>query len=265
MNPYESPYSSTSTPVEAQTGETAGQTATRRAGGLVVVPPPHPAPSRLSPKDQSIIRLVNRYRQVTSGQLLRLYFNDNSPKSRRVRMCRTMKRLTKWGEVQRLTRPIGGFQGGSGGFVYVPAGSRTRIPDPHTLDITEIYCQLVQVEYKLETKLLAFDPEPYSYVELGHLELKPDAYVETRNPKGQLRCWLEVDLGTEYRAQLNAKMRRYVNGYRKWSDKTYPLILFVVPDQDRLRFIERIIKDQEMPGLFDVVLFQNAVSYLIGE
>lgn len=165
--------------------------------------------------------------------------------------------------------------GGSADYIYIPAGSRSRIADPHTLDITEIYTRLIENSggtnqagaLSSNYTLLAFDPEPYSHVQMGNLELKPDAYLEIQTDYGPLpgvyQWFLELDLGTEWRTQLTQKMKRYTQAYNHWPENTFPRILWVVPDLTRLRLIEGVIKRQETPALFEVCLFDKAVDILI--
>lgn len=216
--------------------------------------------ARLSNRDGNIISLVTRFRQVSAEQILRLYFSDNSPASRNVRMCRALKRLTKWGCIGRIPRAIGGHNGGSTGYIYIPPTSRARLPDPHTLDITETFVRL----WESGITIHAFQPEPYCHTNVGHVELKPDAYLKLETPTAYLSYWLEVDRGTEFRPQLHAKMRRYSQAYEKW-EGTFPKVVFIVHDKLRLDFIESVIRHQAKPSLFTVVLFEEAVPYMIGE
>lgn len=210
--------------------------------------------NRLSERDQAIVTTVTRYRQVTSGQILRLFFADNSPASRKARMTRTMARLHRWGHVARIPRPVGGWSGGSDGFTYVPTTSRARTVDAHTLDIAELYVQLREAERAGDCQLLAYDPEVFAHTTVGHLELKPDAYLRLKTDQGTTRYWVEVDRGTEWRHQLAGKLRRYTQAYRQWSEPTFPLVMWVVPDEQRGRLLESVIKRCEEPGLFKVLV-----------
>ncbi len=214
--------------------------------------------SRLSPRDLAIIQTVTRHRQIESHQLRRLYFEDGSPASRGVRQRKALARLVKWGEIQRLPRPVGGYSGGSGAHVYLPMTSKARHPDAHTLDLTELYVRLVE-----SGQLNRFDPEPWCHINVGHVELKPDATVKTQTPRGTFNAFVEMDRSTEWRSQLAAKMRRYCTAYEKWKGSTFPQVVFIVHDQDRLRLIRDLGKRQEVQ-LFKTVLFEDAVAYLTG-
>jgi hypothetical protein len=215
--------------------------------------------NRLPDRDVEIVTTVQRFRQITSGQILRLFFADNSPASRKARMTRTMARLHRWGHVSRIPRAVGGWSGGSDGYTYIPPTSRARISDPHTLDITELNVQLREAERAGECTLLAYDPEVFAHTTVGHLELKPDAYVRVRTPQGTFRYFVEVDRGTEWRHELAGKLRRYKQAFKQWDEPTFPLVLWSVPDEQRGRLLESVVKRSGEPDLFRVAL-ADAVS-----
>jgi len=152
----------------------------------------------------------------------------------------------------------GGYGGGSGEHVYQVPSNRSRGPDFHTLDIAELYVRMAEVTARNGAQLVAFDPEPWAHTRIGHTELKPDAFVDL----GTFRFYIEVDRGSEYRSQLAAKMRRYVRAYDQAEGGTFPLVVWVVPDLDRQRFVQGVVKRQAVPELFAVVLFDEAAQYL---
>lgn len=219
--------------------------------------------NRLSERDQAIIRTIVRYQQVTSGQLLRLYFSDNSPKSRKARMTRTMQRLHKWGFVARIPRPVGGWSGGSEGYIYIPTHSRARIANPHTLDITELMVKLTELSREPSIELLAYDPEVYAHETAGHIELKPDAFVRLRKPSGTFRYFVEIDRGTEWRYQLSGKLRKYTNAYKQWTEPTFPLCVWSVPDEQRARLLDSVIKRSDEPALFEIAVGDDLITKLL--
>ena len=131
--------------------------------------------------------------------------------------------LSNWGEVRQLEWLIGGGVGGSGPYVYTLPGTRNRYADPHTLDIAELYVRLIEANRQAEIELLRYDPEPYSHVQAGHLDLRPDAHIRVRKPDGVDQYFVEIDRVTEWRAQLTSKMRRYALAYEDWNpDGTFP-------------------------------------------
>ena len=222
----------------------------------------HPNP-HLSDRDQAITKTVALLRQITSTQLLRLYFADGSEVSRKPRMCRAMARLNDWGEVRRIQRFIGGGTGGSGPYVYMPPSGRARIADAHTLDIAELYVLLIEAERTGAIELLHFDPEPYSHVQAGRLDLRPDAHARIRKADGVDQYFIEVDRSTEWRNQLASKMRRYTSAYDEWNpDEIFPLVVWVVPDEQRRRFMEAVVRRQRYPELFTVCTTEEAAARL---
>lgn len=168
-----------------------------------------------------------------------------------MRARRALRRLHKWGVVSRIARPVGGYGGGSGEHIYLPTTSRTRTPDAHTLDISELYVRLRELRPGI-----VFDPEQWAYVQVGKQELKPDAYVDTTD----YRFFVEVDRGSEWRPQLNQKMQRYTRAFNTWPDEVFPQVLWIVPDEDRARLMRGVIKRQEVPELFACVVFQEAID-----
>jgi hypothetical protein len=144
------------------------------------------------------------------------------------------------GLVETITRPQAGRRGGSE-YVYQLARSKARMPDMHTLDIAELYIRLLESG----ASVLAFEPEPYSYIPAGPVELKPDAYLRIQTPTGTYRYFLEVDRGTEYRAQLADKMRRYVRALHHWDedDGAFPQVVWIVPDSERLGVSIQVLAD----------------------
>lgn len=216
-----------------------------------------------SARDQVIVETVERFRQITAGQLRRLHFADGSEASRAIRQRRVLARLVRDGMVSRLPRPIGGGDGGSGGYVYQPVGSRARIANPHTIDIAELHTRLREAERGGCLRLLDAAPEPYCHAHLDGLVLKPDYYVRLQSAAGTFRYFIEIDRGTEWRPQLRAKLRAYGRAFGSWTEPTFPKVVFLVPDELRRAFIAAITRRESRPELFDVTTFAAAVSDLI--
>jgi hypothetical protein len=210
-----------------------------------------------------LISSVGRFRQMTASQLRRLHYPDGSPRGKHVRSSRHLKRLTDLG----LLRRVMGVYSGSAEYVYMPAGSKTRTADMHTLDISELYILIHNSITSSDTNdasrgtdnKIIFDPEPWCHVQIHQMTLKPDGYIEV----GGMQFFYECDRGTEFRSQLSEKMRRYVRAYEAWTDPVFPLVIWTVPDMDRLRFIQSTIKSQSEPRLFKVVLFEDACSNIL--
>jgi hypothetical protein len=239
------------TQVAARSGALAGSSRTRPYSSL---------PSSYARVLSSLIR----FRQMTSSQVRRLHFAEGTERGRIVRTQRCLARLVKLEHLvtlkhlDRQTRAYGGNGGGSGEYVYQLPSSKTRAPDMHTLDIAELHVCLIESG----AKVLAFDPEPYSYVQVGRVELKPDAYLRIQTATGAYQYFLEVDRGTEYRSQLSAKMQRYVQAFHQWDEDTFPQVVWIVPDSERLDFVQSVIRRQKEADLFVCYRFSEAVEHL---
>jgi hypothetical protein len=190
---------------------------------------------RLSPRDDLIVSIVARFRQVRAKQIERLVFDDASPISRD-RWCRLrLQRLSERGLINRLPRSIGGMAG-SEGFIYQrpKKGKRSRrTPDLHALLLTEVYVRVKEAERAGLLDVLRFDPVPYSlqWVEVGSFQ--PDAFMRYRLPDGTYRRFIEVDEDTEDRAQFIAKLKAYANAFNDWPSRGFPRVFFVVEDEGR--------------------------------
>jgi hypothetical protein len=231
-----------------------------------------PTSGRLSPRDLAIIDSVRLLGQVSAGQLLRLHFADGSPASRGARTRRTMTRLVTRGAVVRLPqRWVGGYRGGSDGYVYQPPGSRSRSFLDHRVALTELYVQLVETARLGLFDLADFRAEPASYRRLGALELKPDAWLRLEHDGRGRQVFIELDRGTESAVQITAKLTTYAAAVRAWpaDDDNFPLVLFVVchdlpqREEQQVRLIARTIQRHPVPGLFAICPFGDAANYLV--
>ncbi len=233
-------------------GESAGQDARNRLADAQALS----RFSHLSTRDSLLVSTLTLFRQASASQLTRLHFADGSPASQGVRQRRACRRLVKWGAIGALPRPIGGGYGGSSQTIFIPAGSKTRQADMHTLNITELYVSLVESQ----AQLLAFDTEPYCHVQVGQIELKPDAFVDVRVGNKRTQYHIEVDLSSEFRPQLKAKMSAYNRAAHYWQEGNPPLVMFIVPDDVRKRFVESVVKKMNFPEQFRVVTFAQSIA-----
>jgi hypothetical protein len=247
--------------------------------------------SYLSPTQQAVLRSVGLFRQLTTSQIRRLHYSGTY-NGQRVRVRRHLARLTKLGYLKRMW----GAYGNALEYVYQVPSVTARTPEPHTLDIAEVYIRLAEragiAREQLTTGnpgeiyagpgenyadsaenyanqltqdgvscLVVFDPEPWCHTRVGHVQLKPDAYIEV----GGTAYFAEIDRGVEHDAQLTAKMRRYVaaidSGY--WpQDRAFPLVVWTVPDAARRRYVENVINKLGERELFRCVVFDEAVKFM---
>ncbi|MFD4554445.1 replication-relaxation family protein [Streptomyces sp. NPDC058469] len=213
--------------------------------------------SYLSTRDQAIIRSIHLLRQLTSTQISRLYFQDNSPVSRSANVRRSLRRLVKWQEIARIEeRAIGGWASGSHGYVYVPPKSSPQIRDPHTLAVTELYVRLKEAEAAGGRQVVDYEPE----ARIKGMTAIPDAEIVLGG--GRWVC-LEVDHSTESKSRIVAKLEAYEKAYRAWTRPTFPLVLFTTRDDYQQRMIERVIAQSRESELFVVKPFDEAVPFLL--
>jgi hypothetical protein len=168
----------------------------------------------------AILSTGGRFSMLTSSQLHRLHYHATNPGAY-VRSRRHLARLTKLG----LLRRFWGVYMDAPEYVYLPPSSKARTADMHTLDINELYVRLSESRNNgflddspsHAREGLIFDPEPWCHVNVGHMVLKPDAYVDL----GRMRFFIEMDRGTEFRSALAQKMRRYIAAFERWDEPTF--------------------------------------------
>lgn len=205
----------------------------------------------LSPTQAAVVRLVNFYGQASASQVRRALY-IGTPRGMAARSSRHLKALSERGHIKRLPFKLSGFQRGSGECVYARVDSKARIPNLHTLDITEIAVLMVQQG----TRPIEFYPEPYSHDIWGGVQLKPDFYVKI----GARHFFGEMDLGTEFASALSAQMNAYQRAYYGMDGGSFPKVLFICHTPERRRFIQREIDKKPVRALFDVVLFDEAIG-----
>jgi protein involved in plasmid replication-relaxation len=229
-------------------------------------------------RDERIVRDVARFRQLRAGQIEELHFwnlRSNTQLKRALRGLVASKHLV------RLERPRGGVGGGSAQFVYQlgRAGWKLvnkqgdywapRAVNLHALAVADCFVQLNQAARGGTFEVLDFQPEPAAHVNIGTIQLTPDAVMQLgfgqRGHGDELAYWLEVDRGTEHADTIQDKCVRYWLAYQRWNPaEVFPFVMFVVPDAERVRVIERIIKGgpEEARHLFKVSTFDEFTTTL---
>jgi hypothetical protein len=139
-----------------------------------------PYSSSLSPQQVLVRSAVLKHGQLTSSQVRRLLYGG-SPNGCGVRSGRHLKRLTELGMVRR----IWGVCEDEAQYIYMPPGTTTRGPVFHTLHISELFVQISAVRSES-----IFDREPWAHIKIGHVEVKPDAFLKFNEHEQYL---IEVD------------------------------------------------------------------------
>jgi hypothetical protein len=152
--------------------------------------------SSLSPQQVRVLHAVRTHTQLTSSQVRRLLY-VGSPQGARIRSQRHLKRLYELGLIRRVWSV---YENRPAEYLYMPAGSTTRGAVMHTLDISELYVRLAE-HYRdrglftgadAEVNGFVYDREPWCHLQVGHLVLKPDAYLDLG---GSRKAFIEVDRG----------------------------------------------------------------------
>ncbi|MEC3978143.1 replication-relaxation family protein [Amycolatopsis sp. H20-H5] len=227
----------------------------------------------LPERDRQVVELVAKFRQMTRQQLRACLFSNNASATP---LDRALKRLVEEKHLTRLARLVGGDKGGSAQYVYQLGRAGWKLLDKpgaywapravnlHTLAIADCYAWLKQAEHRGELEVIQFTNEPECHQAAGRVLLTPDAYVEIGSrDECKKRCfWLEVDRGTEHLRKIQGKCDRYWWAYSCWQEDYFPTVLFVVPDEQRKRGVERVLRDGSSCArrIFSVHLFGNLVS-----
>ncbi|MFJ9629014.1 replication-relaxation family protein [Streptomyces sp. NPDC101175] len=250
--------------------------------------------ANLSARDRSIILDLARTRILAGSQLTRLHFHDLSKNSRERKRRDVLFRLISIGFVAALERPIGGIRAGSKGLIYaLDSGGQRALPfilageqqDPperarkpwtpgqtfllHSLDVSELYVQLVELERAGAIALPQFLTEPASWFPngLGGI-LKPDAYTLLQFGDVEDSWVIEVDRATESLPTLRRKLLAYVDFAHaggEGPDRVTPRVLVTVPHPGRLTAVQGLIEGLPEPAgqLFTAALFGEATRTMV--
>lgn len=229
-----------------------------------------------STRDFEVLRIVNRFGQLTSHQINELIFNDVTDTP-----CDTaLLRLTKSKHLTRVGRVLvpSDARGGSGAYVYslgnagwpLLRSGRYRVrstPYPHMTDIADAYIQLLREERKGNIRILKYKVEQGRTV--GGQLLNPDLYVKyyAFTKEREVSLWLEVDRDQEHRGQMAAMYERYRQAYLGFDDEleVFPLVVTLVrsdwrPVSERVQELKRLISripDDGTQGLFRIELLKD--------
>ena len=218
----------------------------------------------LSERDLEILRSVSQHRFLAAKQLEALHFNDHTSEASGARICRrVLSRLADERVLRRLDRRVGGVRAGSASFVYAlgPAGGRVlghvrRTTEPselflaHTLAIGDVRVMLQAAERAGTLSISEMEIEPTCwrhFVGPGGARdiVRPDLYLVTAAGDYEDAWFLEVDRGTESPAALSRKCQAYDRYWRSGQEQlrhgSFPLVIWICPNEQRATRIERVI------------------------
>ena len=251
----------------------------------------------LSERDQAIVSAVGRVRVLTGRQLERLHFADLQGAHRDRTRRRVLARLVTLQVLTTLERRIGGARAGSAGLVFVLGlvgqrlatlspnlspnqGSVTagRARQPHTptdrflkhsLAVSELYVQLVELARQQSFTLAGFQGEPACWwLDSAGSWMKPDAYACLETTDVTDNWAVEVDQATESLPTLRRKLLAYLQlaerGENGPDDEVLPRVLITVPDERRHTAVRELVEELPDPAecLFAVVVQQRAARFM---
>jgi hypothetical protein len=205
----------------------------------------------LSPTQTLVRDTINRYGMATSSQLRRLHY-EGTERGTRVRSSDHLLKMSRRGFIRRIPFTL------NGEYVYAPIDSKSRIPNLHTLDITELMVQLVTT-----FKGVKFDPEPWAHTRWRGQTVTPDAYVLLNGSQ----YWVEIDRASESPSVISAKMNRFVGAFKASyvpageTPVEFPQIIWLAHESDRVRTLSREA-EKKHPGLFECALFRDAIGVM---
>lgn len=181
-----------------------------------------------------------------------------------------LQRLTELGAVVRLERTVGGIRPGSSAQVFGlsgrglgvlgvdgPYGRRRRTvweTKPyfmqHVLGVAELCVGLTERCRGGTAELLIFDGEPAAWRRFADgsgatVTLKPDAYVRVGVGAFERHAFVELDMASESLPTIERKCGVYAAYWRSGLEQRehglFPLVLWLVPTEDRQRRLEDTI------------------------
>jgi Replication-relaxation len=254
----------------------------------------HRISAEMTERDQGLLDFIHESRFATGQQLIRAFWQTEDPDTSSARAGRrALKRLTDWRVLETLPRRIGGIRTGSSGLVYRVGragtrllvarginGPRVEVPGTlhltHTLATTELALRLREAHRTDELEVIEVQQEPRCW--RGYLGpgasrrvLKPDLFVRVGAGALEDRWMVEVDLASESGRTIACQAGRYIEHYRAGAEqrehRTYPRVLWTVPDEGRAQQIGDVLDrlPAEARRLFTVCRFDDAVPFLAAE
>lgn len=261
---------------------------------------PHRSPYKISElqrhltsRDLDLLRSIETFRLLTTGQIRRLHFTDHLTANAATRTTvRVLGRLEGHGLIVRLRRRIGGIDKGSAANVWQLAAtgerllrtlsgdpSRRRFVEPtepfaqHTLAIAEQAIRLIEGAQGGGHEVLALETEPDCWRRwvgpTGTTQwLKPDLFVVTADANFESHAYVEVDRDTEHLPAIVRKclayQRYWATGIEQANADLFPAVVWVVPTAGRADRILTAIRSESAlrSELFHVVTNEKALEVL---
>jgi hypothetical protein len=245
---------------------------------------------RLSKRDRAIAADAKRLRLVTGLQFERLHFAWLSDGSRARRRRLVLARLSDWRVLAPQQRRVGGSSAGSTGLTFAldsagdwllrppdhPEYESAHInkPNPpserlfkHTLAVSELYVELVELARYQRFELQEFATEP-AWVFGRESRRRPDAYVRLATPHYTDSWLVEQDMATEHELEIRRKLRAYLDFVERGQlgpDGIIPRVLISTRTAKQAVIWEEVIRSFAEPAskLFHVITSDRAAAYMV--
>ena len=248
---------------------------------------------QLTERDLRVLRSLETFRLLATGQIRRLHFTDHLSDNSATRTAvRVLGRLEGHGLVSRLSRRIGGIDKGSSATIWQLGATgerllralsgdphRRRFVEPsepfvqHTLAIADLAVSTVEAAKTSLFEILTLETEPdcwrsYTGASGSVHWLKPDLFLVTANTDYEAHAFVEIDRDTEH---LTAIIRKCVAYQRYWRTgieqartDLFPAVVWVVPSARRADRIRAAIRSESAltAELFHVVTAEHALDLL---
>ena len=247
----------------------------------------------LTPRDLDVVRSLETYRLLTTGQIQRLHFTEHVSSSSAARTAvRVLGRIEGHGLIVRLRRRIGGLDKGSAANVWQLAAlgerllraldgdpNRRRFIEPsepfteHTVAVAELAVRIIEESRHGSFEALTLETEPEcwrSWVGAAGTEqwIKADLFVVTASADYEAHAFVEIDRDTEHMPAIIRKCltyQRYSNtGIEQARAELFPAVVWVVPGEHRAERIRAAILGELSltAALFHVVTTDEALDVL---
>lgn len=246
----------------------------------------------LSARDWAVLGSVAEHRYLTTKQVEGFHFADHASQATGSSVTRrVLRRLFSFRILTHLDRRVGGVRAGSASYVWRvgPVGSRLLRAEAgtprrwqyepgskflgHCLAIADAHLALVMADRATQLELLTIQLEPEcwrSFIGLGggRLVLQPDLYVVTGAGEFEDHWFIEIDRGTESLITLLGKCAQYEayrrSGHEQEDGAGFPLVVWVLPDQDRADRLSRgIARAQGLtPDIFRLTTYHGLTGLI---
>ena len=221
---------------------------------------------QLTPIDHAVLSRLQEHPYLQTVQLARFDFVDRPTPLAGLRAAhRSLKKLRSLGLITMMERTIGGPARGSTAAVWTITNTglraaslyagegdepRRRVMDPplvflrHQVAVADLHLGLLDAAREGGVFLRELQLEPFCWRRylgpLGSLTtLKPDLAVDVESSDFMSRFFFELDRATESPARVVAKCLQYQEYYRSGHEQrqggVLPLVIWVVPNDDRRR------------------------------